>query len=249
MKRLEDKVVLITGTAAGMGATHARLFAEEGAKVIATDIRAEGCADLIRDFGDQVLYLQHDVSDAASWQSVVEQGTLAFGPITVLVNNAGIAGPNAFTTELSIEDYLRTIAVDEHGIFYGMRLVIPGMIAAGGGSIVNISSVAGMAHAPGTPNIAYTASKAAVRGMTKATAVEYARQGIRVNSVHPGGVLTEMMATQITEEQKEAIAALVPMGRMADPREVSQTVLYLASDDSSYITGAEIVVDGGMLAK
>ncbi|WP_432936550.1 SDR family NAD(P)-dependent oxidoreductase [Streptomyces sp. CA-106131] len=249
MKRLVGKVALITGTAAGMGAAHARLFAEEGAKVIATDIRVDGGGELTREFRDEVLYLQHDVSDPASWESVVARGKEAFGPITVLVNNAGIAGPNAFTADISIEDYLRTVAVDEHGIFYGMRAVIPGMIEAGGGSIVNISSVAGFAHAPGTPNIAYAASKAAVRGMTKAAAVEYAGQGIRVNSVHPGGVMTEMMATQINEEQKEMIASLVPMGRMAESVEVSRPVLFLASDESSYMSGSEIIVDGGMLAK
>ncbi|MFC9356052.1 glucose 1-dehydrogenase [Rhodococcus sp. NPDC057014] len=248
MPRLQGKVALITGAAVGMGAAHARLFVSEGAQVVISDINAIDGEKLAEELGSNAIYLKHDVTDPQSWESVLDQAQAAFGPVTVLVNNAGLPGPNVTTTDLEDADYHSTVAVDEHGVFYGMRAALPRMIAAGGGSIVNISSVAGFAHVPGTPNVAYTAAKFAVRGMTKATAVEYASQGVRVNSIHPGGVITPMLAAALDEATQAAIAVSVPIGRLADPGEISYAALFLASDESSYVTGTELVVDGGMLA-
>lgn len=248
MARLDGKIALITGAAVGMGATHARVFVEEGAKVIIADVNEEGGQQLADELGDAALYLRHDVTDPGSWAAVVAMATDAFGHPSVLVNNAGVAGPIAPTADISDEDYLRTVSVDQHGVLFGMRAVIPGMIKAGGGAVVNISSIAGNTYVYGCPNPAYTAAKFAVRGLTRAAAVEYAAQNIRVNSVHPGGVATPLMLATIDEATMTALASAVPLGRLAYAREVSAAVLFLASDEASYITGTEIIVDGGQLA-
>lgn len=248
MTTLDGKVALITGTATGMGAEHARLFVELGAKVAMTDIQADLGRSGAEALGPSARFFEHDVADPGSWETVVAAATEAFGPITVLVNNAGLAGPAAGIPDMAVEDYLRTIAIDQHGVFYGMRAVIPGMLAAGGGSIVNISSVAGFVHQVDVPNVAYTAAKFAVRGLTKAAAVLYGPQGVRVNSVHPGGVLTPMLRDTVPQEAIDAITADVPLRRMAEPLEVSHLVAFLASDESSYISGAEHLIDGGQTA-
>lgn len=231
-----------------MGETHARRFVEEGAKVVITDLAEDLGTKLATELGDNAIFVKHDVTDPKSWSDVIAKSEEKFGPVTVLVNNAGLAGPYVLTADMTDEDYLRTVNVDQHGVFYGMRAVIPGMVKAGGGSIVNISSVAGYAHTPGTPSVAYTASKFAVRGMTKATAVEYGEKGIRVNSLHPGGILTPMMKESLTEEQVAQVAAGVPLRRMGESSEISEAAIFLASDASSYLTGSELVADGGMLA-
>ncbi|GAA0979354.1 glucose 1-dehydrogenase [Nocardiopsis tropica] len=249
MGRLDNKVALITGAAVGMGAEHARVFIAEGAKVIITDLNEKDGSELANELGENALYVHHDVSDPASWAAAVATGTQAFGPITVLVNNAGLSGPSAVTAELDPEAYNLVVAVDQTGVFLGMRAVLPGMVDAGGGSIVNISSAAAMAHLPGTPNVAYTGAKAAVRGMTKATAIEYGPHNVRVNSVHPGAILTPMAKNLNDTKELEALAQTLPIRRFADPREVSYTVLFLASDEASYMTGSELVVDGGRLAE
>lgn len=249
MERLAGKVALVTGAAMGMGAAHAKLFVEEGARVVLTDLQEEAGEQLAAELGPNALFVQHDVTDPASWEDVLSKAEAAFGPVTVLVNNAGLSGPSVHTAELSDRDYERTVAVDQHGVFYGMRAVIPRMIAAGGGSIVNISSVAGFAHSPGTPNVAYTSSKFAVRGMTKTAAVEYGGHGIRVNSIHPGAIFTPMLESVLDEAAQTAISARIPLGRMARPSEVSQAVLFFASDDASYVSGTELIVDGGMQAQ
>lgn len=252
MNRLQGKVALITGAASGMGISHAELFVSEGARVILTDIDADAGAALAGRLGPNALFVAHDVTDPSSWEHVVAIGAEAFGSITILVNNAGVSGPPTTTLDIGLDDYHRTIAVDQHGIFHGMRAVIPGMIAAGGGSIVNLSSTAGIAATPGFPNIAYVAAKFAVRGMTKATAIEYATQGIRVNSVHPGAVLTpltEALLQQAGAEFRASFEASVPANRLARSEEVSQAVVFLASDESSYTTGTELVIDGGLLAQ
>lgn len=248
MNRLDGKVALITGAARGMGESHTRRFVAEGAKVVMTDrSEAQGRA-LASEFGDQVLFITHDVTDAGQWAEVVAKAEQAFGPINVLVNNAGILGPIAQTTDLTEADYLHVCAVNQHSVFLGMRAVLPSMLRAGRGSIVNISSIAGMAANYGFPSLAYVASKFAVRGMTKATAIEYGRHNIRVNSVHPGFIMTPMMVEATDEGGGDALS-LIPLGRIADPDEVSQLVLFLASDESSYITGSEHLVDAGMLAQ
>jgi 3alpha(or 20beta)-hydroxysteroid dehydrogenase len=246
--RLEGKVALITGAAVGMGASHARMFVDEGASVILSDINVADGAKLADSLGPNAIFLRHDVTDPSSWRSVVKEAATAFGAVTVLVNNAGLAGPAAKTADLSDEDYFRTVNVDQSGIFFGMRAVIPGMIEAGGGSIVNISSVAGFAHMAGSPSVAYTGAKFAVRGMTKAAAVEYGEHHIRVNSIHPGGILTPMMLAAIDDAAMSQLAAAVPAGRLGDPREISYAVVFLASDEASYISGTELIVDGGLQA-
>jgi 3alpha(or 20beta)-hydroxysteroid dehydrogenase len=248
MNRLDGKVALITGAARGMGESHARRFVEEGAKVVLTDRSAAQGRALADELGKDALFIEHDVTDAGQWTAVVEKAQQAFGPITVLVNNAGILGPIGRTADLGEADYLHVCAVNQHSVFLGMRAVIPSMLRAGRGSIVNISSIAGMAANYGFPSIAYVASKFAVRGMTKAAAIEYGRNNIRVNSVHPGFIQTPMMVEATDEGGGDALS-LIPLGRIADPAEVSALVLFLASDESSYITGAEHLVDAGMLAQ
>lgn len=248
MNRLKGKVVLITGAAQGMGASHARIFAHEGAKVILTDLNEARGKALAAELGSDAVFLQHDVTSEANWNEVVATGESKFGKITVLINNAGILGPIAKTADMSESDFEKVCAVNQTSVFLGMRAVIPGMLAAGIGSIVNISSIAGIAANYGFPSIAYVGSKFAVRGMTKATAIEYGPHNIRVNSVHPGFIRTPMMVDATDENGGESVA-LIPLGRIADPAEVSNLVLFLASDDASYITGAEHLVDAGMMAQ
>lgn len=248
MKRLDGKVALITGAARGMGEAHARRFIAEGAKVIMTDrSEAQGRA-IAEELGANTMFISHDVTDAGQWADVVARAEQAFGPITVLVNNAGILGPMAKTVDLAEADYMHVCAVNQHSVFLGMQTVLPSMLRAGRGSIVNISSIAGMVANYGFPSLAYVASKFAVRGMTKAAAVEYGPHNIRVNSVHPGFILTPMMVEATDEVGGDALAQ-IPLGRLADPDEVSQLVLFLASDESSYISGTEHVVDAGMIAQ
>ncbi|CAN5158030.1 SDR family oxidoreductase [soil metagenome] len=247
MGRLSGKVAIITGAARGMGASHARLFVQQGAKVVLTDLNADGGESLAKELGDAAIFVSHDVTKPDSWSNVIAKAVDAHGTIDILVNNAGILGPMAPTAELTAEGYDLVCAINQHSVFYGMKAVLPVMVKAGRGSIVNISSIAGMAANYGFPSLAYVASKFAVRGMTKATAVEYGKHNIRVNSVHPGFIQTPMMVEATDEVGGEALAQ-IPLGRIADPIEVSNLVLFLASDESSYITGAEHLVDAGMLA-
>ena len=248
MGRLTGKVALITGAARGMGESHARCFIEEGAKVVLTDLSEQAGQALADELGSNALFLKHDVTCANSWAEVIAKAESTFGTITVLVNNAGILGPVANTLALSEVDYLKVCNVNQHSVFLGMRAVLPSMLKAGIGSIVNISSIAGMAANYGFPNFAYVASKFAVRGMTKATAIEYGPKNIRVNSVHPGFIQTPMMVEATDESGGDALG-LIPLGRIAEPKEVSNLVLFLASDESSYITGSEHLIDAGMLAQ
>lgn len=249
MSRLQGKVALITGAAMGMGAEHARLFIEYGAKVVLTDLDEEAGEALATELGENAMFVPHNVTDPGSWANAVKAGGEKFGPVSVLVNNAGLSGPVAHTIDVDLDTFNRVVAVDQTGVFLGMRAVIPGMIENGGGSIINVSSAAAMAHLPGTPNVAYTGAKAAVRGMTKATAIEFAAQNVRVNSVHPGAILTPMAKSLMDYAMIEEVAEMLPIRRWADPREVSYVVAFLASDEASYMTGSEIVVDGGRLAE
>lgn len=246
MARLKGKVAIITGASQGMGAAHARLMAAEGAKVILTDINETDGAPIAAEIGDNALFLRHDVADAAGWREVVATGEERFGTINVLVNNAGILGEIAATTEMTREQYQQVVDVNQIGVFLGMQAVIPSMLKAGVGSIVNISSISGMVAIVGSPNLAYVGTKFAVRGMTKQVAVEFGDRNIRVNSVHPGYVITPMMAAA-TDEEGGGAAEVIPLKRMAEPEEVSNLVVFLASDESSFITGAEHVIDGGMI--
>jgi 3alpha(or 20beta)-hydroxysteroid dehydrogenase len=245
MDRLQGKVAVITGAARGMGEAHARGFVAEGAKVILTDTRAELGAALAKELGGSALFVEHDVASRAGWQLVVAEGEARFGTVNVLVNNAGILGPIAKTVDLAEEEYMRVCAVNQHSVYLGMQAVIPSMLRAGVGSIVNISSISGIVANYGAPSVAYVGSKFAVRGMSKATAMEYGRDNIRVNSVHPGFILTPMMI-EGTDEHGGDAPKIIPMGRVAKPHEVTNLVVFLASDEASYITASEYVIDAGL---
>lgn len=247
MNRLSDKVAIITGASRGMGASHARMFANEGARIVMTDIAEDSGQALAKEIGSAAIFRKHDVTNLEEWRGIVGETVKEFGGVDILVNNAGILGPIATTEELKEEDYAKVCAINQDAVFFGMKAVLPAMVKRGGGSIVNISSIAGIAANYGFPSLAYVASKFAVRGMTKATAMEYAKQNIRVNSVHPGFIQTPMMVEATDEVGGEALAQ-IPLGRIAQPEEVSNLVLFLASDEASYITASEHLVDAGMLA-
>jgi 3alpha(or 20beta)-hydroxysteroid dehydrogenase len=241
MAILEKRVAIVTGAAQGQGAAEAHLFAAEGARLVLTDIdeAGKGVADSI---GAQAIFVQHDVSSAQGWRTVVKTALASFGRIDILVNNAGVYKPGALqdTDEALVDFHYR---VNQLGVFLGMKAVIEPMTNAGGGSIVNISSGAGLSGYPG--QFAYGATKWAVRGMTKAAALDLARFSIRVNSVHPGGIDTPMLATN-SHEKLENIKTMIPLGRFGTSDEIAQVVLFLASNASSYMTGAEVAVTGGL---
>ncbi|BBB14393.1 glucose 1-dehydrogenase [Sphingopyxis sp. FD7] len=245
MGRLEGKIAIVTGAARGMGAAHARGFVAEGARVVLTDVRPDLGAALATELGDSAVYVDHDVSDWPGWQDVASLALSRFGKIDVLVNNAGILGPSVPIAELDEDDYARVCAVNQHAVFLGMKAVLPAMIAAGKGSIINVSSISGIVANYGFPNAAYVASKFAVRGLTKAAAVEYGKYNIRVNSVHPGFIYTPMMVEAAGEEGGDA-TGMIPLGRIGRDDEVTQLAIFLGSDESSYITGAEHIIDAGM---
>ena len=241
MSRLNGKVCLITGGARGQGEAEARLFCAEGAKVwIADVLDADGQA-LATELGCQYRHL--DVSDETQWQAVVADVLALDGRLDVLINNAGIFRSRRMI-DTSTEEFQQVMAINATGVFLGMREVAPPMIKQGNGSIVNISSLAGLRGAAGA--IAYGASKWAVRGMTKTAAVELARKGVRVNSIHPG-VIETPMADQLGVGT-DKIARRTPLGRTADASEVAKMALFLASDESSYSTGSEFIIDGGLNA-
>ena len=242
MGRLDGKVAIVTGAARGQGAAEVRRFAAEGAKVMATDVRAEAGEALAAEVGDSVAFVRHDVADEAAWEGVVATALDRFGGVHVLVNNAGI-GHTARFAKHSLDDYERVIAVNQVGVFLGMRAVIAPMSAGGGGSIVNVSSGAGLRATKYM--IAYAASKYAVTGMTAAGALELARDKIRVNSIHPGVIDTPML-TDFGDTDSDALVKGTPLRRMGTPEEIANVALFLASDESSYMTGAHVVVDGGI---
>ncbi|GAC1581658.1 MAG: glucose 1-dehydrogenase [Sphingomicrobium sp.] len=248
MGRLTGKIAIISGAARGMGESHAKLFVKEGARVVLTDLREAEGESLAKELGENAFFIQHDVTSGSDWDRVVRATEERFGPANVLVNNAGILGAMATTTEITEAEYMKVISVNQHSVFLGMHAVIPSILRAGGGSIVNISSIAGLVANYGFPSLAYVGSKFAVRGMTKAAAVEYGPQGIRVNSVHPGFIMTPMMIEATNEEGGDALS-MIPLRRIAEPEEVSNLVLFLASDESSYISGAEHVIDAAMTAQ
>ncbi len=244
MARLQDKVIIITGAAQGMGETHARLCMEEGAKVVLTDINDEKGEALAKELGDSALFIKHDVTNEDDWTQVVKQTEDKFGQIDVLVNNAGITTHKSIL-DTSLEDYRKILEINQVSVFLGMKAVIPSMKEAKQGSIINISSINGLVGGA----IGYTDSKFAVRGMTKAAALECAPHGIRVNSIHPGVIATPMIMQGDTKDAVDAFAKTIPMKRVAEAKEVSGMVLFLASDDSSYSTGSEFIVDGGLTAQ
>jgi 3alpha(or 20beta)-hydroxysteroid dehydrogenase len=242
MGRLDGKVAIITGGARGQGAAEARLFAAEGARVVIGDVLDDAGTAVADELGPVAAYTHLDVTDEDQWQDVIALTEERFGPVTVLVNNAGILMFEAIhRTELA--DFERILQVNLTGVFLGIRAVTPSMTKAGGGSIVNISSTAGLT---GLPYLgAYVASKWAVRGLTKCAAIDLGPKGIRVNSVHPGGIDTPMI--QGTDRDAPYYKRL-PVPRMGSPDEAARAVLFLASDEASYTTGAELTVDGGATA-
>ncbi|MET3473655.1 3alpha(or 20beta)-hydroxysteroid dehydrogenase [Novosphingobium sp. 1529] len=248
MGRLQGKVAIITGAAQGMGAAHARRFLAEGAAVTITDIDAERGEALARELGERAAFYRLDVADEENWATVVDATEARFGPVTALVNNAGIIGSPTRCADLTQAEFQRVCAINQTAVFLGTKHVIPAMIRAGGGSIVNISSISGIVAIYGTPNVAYAASKFAVRGITKQVAIEYGKQGIRVNSVHPGYIKTKMMTDALDEDGIRVASASVPIGRVGEVEDVSNLVVFLASDESGFITGSEYIIDGGLTA-
>lgn len=243
MTRLLDKVAIITGGARGMGESHVRRFVEEGAKVVFTDINEEVGEKLSSELGDNALFVKHDVTDEAGWLEVIEKAEAAFGPVNVLVNNAGISMSKSIF-DMSVEDYKKIIDINQISVFLGIKAVLPSMQKAEGGSIVNISSMNGIVGGA----VGYTDSKFAVRGLTKAAALQVGHLGIRVNSVHPGVIETPMVTEGDAVEQIKEFAKHIPLRRMAQSEEVTNMVLFLASSDSSYSTGSEFIIDGGLTA-
>jgi 3alpha(or 20beta)-hydroxysteroid dehydrogenase len=244
MARLAGKVAVITGAAQGMGAAHARLFIREGAKVVLTDLNEEKGQALAKELGKDALFIKQDVTSEADWQTVIEKTEKHFGAVNVLVNNAGITFSKSIL-DTTLEDYRRIVEINQVSIFLGIKAAIPSMKKSGVGSIVNISSINGLVGGA----VGYTDTKFAVRGITKAAALEVAADNIRVNSVHPGVIETPMIMQADTKAAVEAFAKSIPQKRLAKPEEVSSLVLYLASDESSYSTGSEFVVDGGVTAQ
>jgi NAD(P)-dependent dehydrogenase (short-subunit alcohol dehydrogenase family) len=248
--RLEGKVALISGSANGMGEAEARLFAREGAKVVIADVLTEQgqqVATSIVEAGGEAQFIRLDVTNEDDWKEVVTTAVTRYGKLDILVNNAGISG-SADPDLLSTANWDRLMEINAKGVFLGMKTAIPEMQKAGGGAIVNISSISGFIGQDYI-HMAYNASKGAVRIMTKSAAVQYAKDGIRVNSVHPG--MMPPMLTSVASadpERRRQRLSLVPMGRAGEREEVGYAVLFLASDEASYITGTELVVDGGYLA-
>lgn len=234
--RAEGKVAVVTGAAGGIGAAVVRRLAVEGAAVLATDVLEDEGRTLACRSGDLVRFVLHDVTSEQDWNDVVRSAETAFGPVSVLVNTAGIIQWNVPISEMAEADYRRVIDVNQVGVFLGMKATVGSLQRSGRGSIVNVSSTACLIGFPGL--VAYVASKWAVRGMTKAAALEFGPLGVRVNSVHPGRTRTPM-----TEGLPEPVDQ--PIGRAADPDELAAMVLFLASDESKHCTGAEFVMDGG----
>ena len=238
MGRLDGKIALVSGGARGMGASHARAMAAEGARVVVADVLDDDGAATVKEIGDAATFVHLDVTDEASWADAVAEAVDVFGPPSVLVNNAGIV-KMGMITDMSKADFEQVLAVNLVGVWLGMRAVAPAMRSVGG-SIVNISSTAGLVGYPGISG--YVASKWGVRGITKAAALEFGQWGIRVNSIHPGAIDTPMVAAAHVTDSMWAAQAIP---RIGTPAEVSALVVFLGSDESSYCTGHEFVVDGG----
>lgn len=247
MGRLEGKVAVVTGAARGQGEAAVRAFVAEGAKVLIADVNDIDGKKLADELGDAAIYQHLDVGEEADWATAIERVTGEFGPPTVLVNNAGILH-FAELASTKLVDYERVVKVNQIGAFLGMRSVVNPMTEAGGGSIINVSSVEGLAGMPFL--IAYTASKFAIRGMTKVAALELGAKNIRVNSVHPGMIDTKMISDAAggIELDLARVGKKVALGRVGKPEEIARLVVFLASEDSSYCTGAEFVADGGATA-
>ena len=246
--RLENKVAIISGGSRGMGAFEAALFVQEGAKVIVGDVRDDEGRELVEGMGDDAIYMHLDVTSERDWATVVKEATDRYGKLDILVNNAGISARGTIE-ETSVDDWDRVMGINAKGVFLGTRAAIPEMRKSGGGSIINISSQLGLVGmAESSPQ--YQSSKGAVRIFTKSAAIQYASEGIRVNSVHPGPIVTPMTEARRADAAiQQVMVSRIPLGRYGESEDVAYGVLYLASDEASFVTGSELVIDGGWTAQ
>ena len=250
MARLEGKVALISGGARGQGAVEARMFAEEGAAVVIGDIlddEGRQTEAQLRELGYECTYVHLDVTSESDWADAVQAAVSAYGKLDILLNNAGILIRKGIE-DTTVEDWDRIFAVNAKGVFLGTKAAIPALRENGGGSIINISSTAGLVGSPNGSS-SYTATKGAVRLFTKSTAIQHAREGIRCNSIHPGPIETDMIADTRNDPANLALRMQrLPLGRVGKPSEIAYGAIYLASDESSFVTGSELVIDGGTTA-
>lgn len=249
MGRLAGKVAIITGAAMGQGETEARLFAKEGAKVVATDLQTaqlEKVVSEINSSGGEAIAVKHNVASSEDWKHVIEKAVEIFGKVDVLVNNAGIS-TDASLDHFTLEDWNKVLSINLTGCVIGMKYAADEMRKVGGGSIINISSIAGIVGLNFTN--AYTASKGALRSLSKAAAVELAKDHIRVNSVHPGIIVTPMIQSALDNGAGQMFEMGTPLPRLGKPEDIAYGVLYLSSDESSFVTGTELVIDGGWTAR
>lgn len=247
MGRLDGKVALITGAARGQGESEARLFAREGARVVVSDVLVEEGQRVVSSIvasGAEAIFVKLDVTDPDEWTEIVRHTVQTYQRLDILLNNAGIAQRHGLQ-DTSPEEWDRVMAINARGVFLGMKYAIPAMLQSAGGSVINVSSTSGLVGFPG--GAAYHAAKGAVRLLTKATAAEYAKQGVRVNSIHPG-IIETPMTVNMAPERLQAIVDRTPIGRRGTPMEIAYGALFLASDESSFMTGAELVIDGGFTA-
>lgn len=247
MGRLSGKVAIITGAALGMGAAEAKLFAKEGAKVVATDIKDDVLQEVINEIkasGGEAIGLKHNVVSEEEWKSVIQTAVDTYGKVDILVNNAGIASPKTMT-QMDMAEWNKVMDINLNGCVLGMKYVIPEMQKAGGGSLINISSIGGIVGMAGSSP--YTAAKGALRALSKSAAVEYGKDKIRVNSVHPGIIETPMTADTFTDALP-FYKTFTQLPYFGQPEDVAYGVLFLASDESRFMTGAELVIDGGWTA-
>ena len=250
MKTLENKVALITGAGSGIGKAMALLYAAEGAKIVVTDLNEEGGRQTVTEIqakGGEALFFKADTSNPEDSKHTVDQAVKHYGGLHIAVNNAGIGGPLGLTGEYPIDGWDKTLAINLSGVFYGLRYQIPALLASGGGSIVNVASILGQAGTKNSP--AYVASKHGVIGLTKAAALEYADQNIRINAIGPGYVLTPLVKNALDDDTLKALVGLHPMGRLGEEQEIAELALWLNSEKASFVTGAYYNVDGGYLAQ
>lgn len=243
--RLSGKVAIITGGGSGIGAAHARVFACEGARVAVTDIRLSAAESVVAGIvadGGEAIAIEHDVASEDSWDEAIGKTLEAFSVLTTLVNNAGLNHMRGVEEE-TLQGWNHIVSIDQTGTFLGMRAAMPHLRASGNGAIVNISSVLAMMAT--VTCFSFHGAKSAIRGMSKAAAQEYAAKGVRVNSIYPGMIDTPQLGTMLPEE-REMIRTSIPVKRIGNPEEIAQCSLFLCSDDASYVTGAELVVDGGL---